>query len=286
MKIFKQITPLKALLKELRLSGKSIGLVPTMGALHAGHLTLIEAAQRDNDVVVCTIFVNPTQFNNPSDLVKYPRTLDKDTELLKEVRCDILFCPEIDEIYPVKSVLTIDFGLLDKVMEGAFRPGHFSGVGLIVGKLLHIVEPDHAYFGQKDWQQFAVIRTLVDNLNFNTTLHSVPTLREPNGLALSSRNLRLNNGQRVQASVFYKALMQAKQSLKNGRTIESVKEEVKQIVEGEHGITLEYFEVADSVNLNLLENVEASKQPIMCVAGYVGEVRLIDNMFVFDELKN
>jgi pantoate--beta-alanine ligase len=282
MKIFKQITPLKAFLKELKLSGKSVGLVPTMGALHAGHLALIKAAQSDNDVVICSIFVNPTQFNNPGDLSKYPRTLDKDTEMLREVRCDIVFCPEVDEVYPKKSALTMDFGPVDKVMEGEFRPGHFSGVGLIVGKLLHIVEPDHAYFGQKDWQQFAVIRTLVEELNFNTILHSVPTLREKDGLAMSSRNLRLTPDQRTSSIVFYNALLAAKNDLQAGRSIADTKKMVKLVVEQQEDVRLEYFEVADSVNLNLLDNVEASKQPIMCVAGFVGEIRLIDNMFVFE----
>jgi pantoate--beta-alanine ligase len=280
MKIFKQITPLKAYLKEVRRSGKSIGLVPTMGALHRGHIALIEAAQKQNQVIVCSIFVNPTQFNNPADLLKYPRTLEQDTQLLKEVRCDVLFSPETQEVYPEKTKLKIDFGDLDKVMEGKFRPGHFSGVGLVVAKLLHIVEPDDAYFGQKDWQQFAIIRQLVEELNFNSNLHSVATLREADGLALSSRNLRLTTDQRLLASVFYRALRTAQKLLREGSPLNSVKKTVHEIVEQNAGVTLEYFELADSKNLNLIENVEGSNQPIMCIAGYVGEIRLIDNLFV------
>src|SRR5688572_15791010 len=167
MEIFKQITPLKTHLKSARLQGKTIGLVPTMGALHQGHIALIRASQQHNSFTVCSIFVNPTQFNNPDDLLKYPRTLEKDTELLKEVRCDVLFCPEVRELYPQPSTLKLDFGDLDKVMEGKFRPGHFSGVGLIVSKLFNVVQPDNAYFGQKDWQQFAVISRLIDEMNFN-----------------------------------------------------------------------------------------------------------------------
>jgi pantoate--beta-alanine ligase len=281
MEIFKEIKPLKAFLRDVRKAGKTIGLVPTMGALHRGHLSLIDASKVSNDITVSTVFVNPTQFNNPSDLLKYPRTLDKDTELLKEVRCDVLFAPETAELYPEKSTLKLDFGALDKVMEGEFRPGHFSGVGLVVSKLFNIVEPDNAYFGQKDWQQFAVISKLVAELNFPLTLHSVPTLRETDGLALSSRNLRLSESQRKVASVFYRALQLGQQELQSGREISVVRKMVKQLIESVDGVRLEYFEIADSKNLNVLENVERSNQPILCIAGFVGEVRLIDNLFLF-----
>jgi pantoate--beta-alanine ligase len=281
MEIFKEISPLKAFLKDVREAGKTIGLVPTMGALHRGHLSLIDASKRANDVTVSTVFVNPTQFNNPNDLLKYPRTLDKDTQLLKEVRCDVLFAPETRELYPSKSTLTLDFGPLDKVMEGEFRPGHFSGVGLVVSKLFNIVEPDNAYFGQKDWQQFAVISKLVEELNFPLKLHSVATLRESDGLALSSRNLRLSEPQRKVASVFYRALTLAKQNLQSGHEISAVRKQVKEVVENEDGVKLEYFEIADSKNLNVLENVDKANRPILCIAGFVGEVRLIDNLFLF-----
>jgi pantoate--beta-alanine ligase len=284
MEIFKQIAPLKAYLKGLKRQGKSVGLVPTMGALHEGHLSLVKASQSHNQITVSTIFVNPTQFNNPADLLKYPRTLERDTELLKEVRCDVLFSPENEELYPEKSVVKLDFGHLDKVMEGEFRPGHFSGVGLVVSKLFHIIEPDHAYFGQKDWQQFAVISRLVDELKFNIRIHSVPTLREKDGLAFSSRNLRLNPQQRVSAGVFYQALVQAKKEIKAGKRIADVKNFVREFVEKTPDVRHEYFEVAESSNLNLLDNVNGAKRPIMCIAGYVGEVRLIDNMFLDKDL--
>ncbi len=280
MEIFKQIASLKAFLKDFKCQGKSIGLVPTMGALHPGHVSLIRASQSQNQVTVSTIYVNPTQFNNQNDLLNYPRSIEKDTELLKSVGCDVLFNPENKEIYPEKSVLGLDFGHLDKIMEGKFRPGHFSGVGLVVSKLFNIVEPDHAYFGQKDWQQFAVIQKLVDEFNFNITLHSVATLRETDGLALSSRNLRLNPEQRKKAIVFYKGLLQARAALKEGEKINEVKIKVKAIIEQYSDARLEYFELADSKNLNLLDDVDASEHPIMCIAGYVGEVRLIDNMFL------
>jgi pantoate--beta-alanine ligase len=284
MEIFKQIAPLKAYLRGLKRQGKSVGLVPTMGALHQGHLSLVKASQSHNQITVSTIFVNPTQFNNPADLLKYPRTIEKDTQLLKEVRCDVLFSPENEELYPEKSIVKLDFGNLDKVMEGKFRPGHFSGVGLVVSKLFNIIEPDHAYFGQKDWQQFAVISRLVDELKFNLKLHSVPTLREDDGLALSSRNLRLDPEQRINAGIFYQALLQAKKELKAGKNIQDVKKLVAELVEKKPGVKHEYFEVAESANLNLLDNVNGAKRPIMCIAGYVGEVRLIDNMFLDQDL--
>jgi pantoate--beta-alanine ligase len=224
--------------------------------------------------------VNPTQFNNQNDLIKYPRTIEKDIELLNDVGCDVLFNPENQEIYPEKSVLKLDFGHLDTVMEGQFRPGHFSGVGLVVSKFFNIVEPDRAYFGQKDWQQFAVIQKLVEELNFDIILHSVATLREPDGLALSSRNLRLSKEQRPQATVFYKALLGAKEMLQEGRPLPVVKEQIQAIITQLPNVRLDYFELADSKNLTLLNNVDGAERPIMCIAGYVGEIRLIDNMFL------
>lgn len=280
MEIFKQIAPLKAFLHGLKRQGKSVGLVPTMGALHAGHISLFAASRARNEVTVGSIFVNPIQFNNPTDLLKYPRTLERDTELLARVGCDVLFSPESVEMYPEKSTITFDFGKLDKVMEGKFRPGHFSGVALVVSKLFNIVQPDHAYFGQKDWQQFAIIQKLTQELNFNVTLHSIATLREEDGLALSSRNLRLTPEQRKKANIFYQGLLEAKDALNKGTSLASVRESVRAMVELQQDVRLEYFELADSKNLNLLENVEESGQPIMCIAGYVGEIRLIDNMFV------
>lgn len=263
------------------MAGKTIGLVPTMGALHRGHISLIEASKKQNDLTVCSIFVNPTQFNNPADLLKYPRTFDKDTEMLREVRCDAVFSPENDEMYREKPVVQIDFGNLDKVMEGKFRPGHFSGVGLVVSKLFNIVEPDHAYFGQKDWQQFAIINKLVDELNFPLQLHSVATLREPDGLALSSRNLRLNTDERKRATIFFKALQAGREMILSGKTISAAREVVEKLFASDESVKLEYFELADSKNLNLLNNVDKANRPILCIAGFVGEIRLIDNMFLY-----
>ena len=176
MEIFKKIAPLKVYLEEIRRSGKTIGLVPTMGALHNGHLALIGASKAQNSYTICSIYVNPMQFNNPADLQKYPRNLDQDIKLLAAAGCDAVFCPDNEEMYEGKSVLKFDFGDLDKVMEGKYRPGHFSGVALVVSKLFNIVNPDNAYFGQKDWQQFAVIQQVVLELKFGLDLaqHSDP----------------------------------------------------------------------------------------------------------------
>jgi pantoate--beta-alanine ligase len=251
-----------------------------MGALHDGHISLVEASKKHNDVTVCSIFVNPTQFNNPSDLQKYPRTLDQDTEQLKKVECEVIFCPEVAEIYPNPSVVRFDFGTLDKVMEGQFRPGHFSGVAQVVSKLFHIVEPHNAYFGQKDWQQFAIIRQLVEDLNFNLRLHSIPTLREKNGLAMSSRNLRLTESQRQHAGAIFQALNSAKDDLLRGIPIAQVKTLVQKKIEQQPQMVLEYFEVADSKNLTVLKNVSESTSPILCIAVFAGDVRLIDNLFL------
>jgi pantoate--beta-alanine ligase len=280
MQIFREIAPLKAFLVEKRLQGHTIGFVPTMGALHEGHISLIRTALNENSVVVCSIFVNPAQFNNSSDLDKYPRTLGSDTEMLKSVGCQVLFCPDAKTMYAREHVIKFDFGVLDKVMEGEFRPGHFSGVALVVSKLLHMVEPDVAYFGQKDWQQFAIIKKLVDDLSFNLIVKSLPTMREKDGLAMSSRNMRLTSEQRSKALVLYTSLTMAKEALKTGASIEAVKQLVQGLYENNSVAKLEYFEIVDSENLNVLQHVSESQQPILCTAAYVGEVRLIDNMFL------
>lgn len=280
MQIYREIHPFKAFLVENRPWGRTMGFVPTMGALHDGHLALIRESKLNNDLTICSIFVNPAQFNNSSDLQKYPRTLEKDIQLLESINCDVLFCPEAVEMYNSIHLTHFDFGHLDKTMEGQFRPGHFSGVALIVSKLFHIVEPDVAYFGQKDWQQFAIIRQLVKDLSFNVTLKSVPIIRESDGLALSSRNARLSPDQRKQAIVLFNALKEACTLLQSNKSISDVKAIIKQYVEKCQDIKLEYFEVADSENLTLLNNVEESVSPILCIAAFVGDIRLIDNMFL------
>jgi len=280
MQIFSEIPPLKAFLVEKRLSRQSIGFVPTMGALHEGHLSIVRSSRNKNSVTICSIFVNPTQFNSPQDLEKYPRTLERDIELLKEAGCDALFCPEVKTMYGSESHTHFNFGHLDTVMEGKFRPGHFSGVALIVSKLFHIVEPDVAYFGQKDWQQFAIIRQLTQDLQFNVTLKCISTIREPNGLAMSSRNMRLTPDQKEKAVILYSSLQEARVLLKNGMPVADVKHRITQLFQKDPEIKLEYFEVVDSENLKSLNHVEESITPILCMASFVGDVRLIDNLFL------
>jgi pantoate--beta-alanine ligase len=281
MQIFREIHPFRAFLLEKRLSGQSIGFVPTMGALHRGHLQIVRTSLNENQVTVCSIFVNPTQFNNPQDLLKYPRTLEADVAALEKEGCDVLFCPDVEVMYKQESLIRFDFGPLDKVMEGTFRPGHFSGVALVVSKLLHIVEPAVAYFGQKDWQQFAIIRQLVNDLNFNVELKSIPTVREESGLAMSSRNMRLTPAQRQKALLLFTSLNEAKQLLLNGSEIQKVKERISSLFKNEPELKLEYFEIVNSENLKPLECVEDAVNPILCVAAFVGEVRLIDNLFLY-----
>ena len=276
MHVFKEIKPLKAFLKD-KWNVVSIGMVPTMGALHAGHLSLIRASKTENQLTVCSIFVNPTQFNNAKDLERYPRNLDNDLRMLEQAGCDAVFAPESIEMYKNTSSIKFDFGPLDKILEGKYRPGHFSGVALVVSKLFHIVRPSVAYFGQKDFQQFKVIEKLVDELKFDVQLKQMPVFRESDGLAMSSRNMRLNESERKKATVLYESLVAAKKLFAQGETLPIVNEVVKQKCEVA-GVKLDYFELADSENLNLLENVTGKS--ILLIAGFVGEVRLIDNLLL------
>lgn len=277
MEIFKEIRSLKAFLSQ-KTSSISIGLVPTMGALHAGHLSLIGASKRENQLTICSIFVNPAQFNNPKDLEKYPRTLDRDVEMLKNSGCDVVFAPDAKEMYETEPTIKFDFGDLDKILEGKFRPGHFSGVALVVSKFFHLIKPTIAYFGQKDFQQFKIIERLVTELKFDLQLKSMPILREADGLAMSSRNMRLNEDERKKAIVFYHALSDAKKLLKNGDPISRIKELVKQKCESVEGVKLDYFELANAENLKATESV--TDKTILLIAGFVGEIRLIDNLLL------
>ena len=277
MQVFKEIKPLKAFLKD-KWNAVPIGLVPTMGALHPGHLSLVKASKDENQFTICSIFVNPTQFNNPKDLEKYPQNLDRDLKILEQGGCDVVFAPERIEMYQNTSNLKFDFGQLDKILEGKSRPGHFSGVALVVSKLFHIVQPSIAYFGQKDFQQFKIIEELVDELKFDVKLKRMPVFREADGLAMSSRNMRLHDAERKKAIVFYESLSAAQKLLAQGQSILNVKEFVKQKCESIDGVKLDYFELADSENLNLLETV--TDKSVLLIAGFIGEVRLIDNLLL------
>jgi pantoate--beta-alanine ligase len=274
---FDTIASLRQHLAGQRVS-QSIGLVPTMGALHDGHLTLIQQARQQTDVVVCSIFVNPVQFNNADDLARYPRTLDADCQLLEMAGCDIVFAPSVDEMYAEPPTLTFNFGRLESVMEGAFRPGHFNGVGLVVAKLFNIVQPDKAFFGQKDLQQVAVIRSLIRNLSFPIELVRIPTVREADGLAMSSRNRNLTLDERNQATTLFAALTLAHAQLTDGKSPDQAKAAVRDFMDAKSAFRLEYVEVANADTMMPVDEVLAPGQTAICIAAHLGNVRLIDNL--------
>jgi len=294
MKIFKSKIEIKGYLNEQRDKKRTIGFVPTMGALHQGHITLINRAKSECDIVVSSIFVNPTQFNDLNDLAKYPRTPAKDHELLENAGCDVLFSPEVQEMYTPDELelkrqhiedkswsngKEIDFGLLEKVMEAAHRPGHFNGVAQVVSKLFMVIEPDKAYFGQKDFQQLAIIKSLVKQLDLPIEIVSCPIARELNGLAMSSRNERLTKEERERASIISKTLFKV-QELKNEKLVGELKMFADQEMKKEPKIELEYFEIANALTLQPLSDQEQAKDAVACIAVKVGSVRLIDNMIL------
>ncbi len=281
MQIFMETGPLRAYLSQQKNKQLSVGLVPTMGALHEGHISLIRASLKANDITVCSIFVNPTQFNNATDLEKYPRTPEADLELLRRAGCDVIFSPQVLTMYPNPSQMSFGFGQLDKILEAEFRPGHFSGVGLVVAKLFNIVQPDVAYFGQKDFQQFRIISKLVEELNFNIQLVCLPIVREPDGLAMSSRNKRLQPQKRRDAATLYQCLNSAKDGLLAGKSFEDVRKEVHDIC-NRQGIKLEYLALANREDLTLIHEVVDPQTCILLIAAFVGDVRLIDNLYVSD----
>lgn len=275
MRVIHSISEIK---HTLRGSAKSIGFVPTMGALHRGHISLIERAKAENDLVVCSIFVNPTQFDNPEDLKKYPRTLETDCQLLEAARCDFVFAPSAEEMYPTSPELSLNFGNLETVMEGAFRNGHFNGVGIVVAKLFHIVNPDRAYFGLKDLQQVAVLRRMVKDLSFDLELIPCPTVRESDGLAMSSRNTRLSKEARALAPQIHKALQKAKDDLIKGLTSLETKARLADHFSNFPEFELEYFEISRFENLQPIERKAESGETAICIAAYLDGVRLIDNL--------
>ncbi|MDQ4141561.1 MAG: pantoate--beta-alanine ligase [Bacteroidota bacterium] len=279
MQVITHLSDIKLITEEIRASGKKIGFVPTMGALHQGHLELLRTAAQDNTVTVCSIFVNPIQFNNPDDYRLYPKTAEKDIALLQENNCDIVFMPEVAEMYERPALLTFNFGALEQVMEGFYRPGHFNGVATVVSKLFHLVKPHKAYFGQKDLQQFAIIRQLVRDLNFDLELVCHVVVREADGLALSSRNRRLTPAGRQIAPRLYEALQLGKQLAESKRaTVHEIKNEVEMFLQQYPEITPEYFEIVDAETLQPAPDF--TKPVAMCLAAYLDNVRLIDNVII------
>ncbi|AMM50941.1 pantoate--beta-alanine ligase [Rufibacter sp. DG15C] len=265
--------------EQVRCQGLRIGFVPTMGALHEGHLSLLKAAKEQNDVVVCSVFVNPTQFNNAEDYKLYPRLLVEDAEMLAQVGCDVLFAPSAAEMYLKPAKLTFDFGSLENVMEGAHRPGHFNGVATVVSKLFHLVRPHQAFFGQKDLQQFAIVQQMVQDLSFDLELVCYPIIREEDGLAMSSRNRRLTPEQRQIAPKLHEALQLLETQLAK-TSIEEAKQAAVQFLSNYPQLRLEYLEVIDANTLQPIEQLQEAEKAAICLAAFLGEVRLIDNVLV------
>ncbi len=278
MKTITHISELQENLNAARKNKKRIGLIPTMGALHDGHLSLISAAMQDNDYLVVTIFVNPTQFNNKLDLEKYPRTLESDLNLLSPYPVDIVFAPDETEMYPNNTKRVFDLSPLDSVMEGKHRPGHFSGVAEIVSKLFEITRADSAYFGQKDFQQLSIIRKLARIMELDMQIIGCPIIREKDGLAMSSRNQLLSENEKKVAPLIYKTLVEARKLSSSLNPLEITKFVEKQIA-NEESMRLEYFEIVDDQKLMTVINWDPDVNNVACIAVHLGEVRLIDNIY-------
>ena len=278
MIVYRTKNDLAGHLDTFRQSGRSIGLVATMGALHPGHASLVERSAAENDITVVSIFVNPTQFNDPADLNNYPRTLDDDLALLQSLYTDLVFVPSVEEMYPGEDSRSFDFGNLDSVMEGRYRKGHFNGVAQIVSKLLELVSPDRAYFGQKDFQQLVIIQRLVELLGLDVEIVPCPIMRDKDGLALSSRNSRLTKEERKLAPFIYRTLHEAREK-RGSMTPEEVKTWVDEQFAAQPGMRLEYFDIVDDRELTSVSEWSDPGTKVGCLAVYIGDVRLIDNLF-------
>ncbi len=276
MILVRTVSELKSVLKS---SGKAdlVGFVPTMGALHKGHLSLVQKAVDENPLVVVSIFVNPTQFNDSKDLDRYPRTLVADMKLLETTGCQIVFAPDVTEIYPEPDTRKFDFGQLDKVMEGKHRPGHFNGVAQVVSKLFEMVQPQKAYFGLKDFQQLAVIKNMVKQLNLSVEIVPCPIIREESGLAMSSRNELLSSEERANAAAISQTLFKAKE-LKTGKTVSELEKWVTETINKNPYLEVEYAEIVDDTELQSVKNWDEQSVKILCVAVFCGKIRLIDNI--------
>ena len=277
MKIVKGINELKSYLADSKKDGKRIGLVPTMGALHKGHLSLGERWVKENDVCVVSVFVNPTQFNDKHDLETYPRTLEADCALLEQAGCDFVFAPLVEEMYPEPDTRTFDFGPVMQVMEGAKRPGHFNGVAQVVSKLFYIVEPDNAYFGEKDFQQIAVIRAMVKQLQIPVQINACQIVREADGLALSSRNTRLTPELRAKAPKIARAMRESLELAKT-KSVKEVHDYVVNTLNADPDLEVEYYEIVDGNSLQAIQDWKDTDYAVGCITVYCGEVRLIDNI--------
>lgn len=277
MQVLKSKNELVGLIDSYKKEGKTIGFVPTMGALHSGHLSLVKECKKNSDITVVSIFVNPTQFNDQEDLKRYPRTLEKDTELLKTVDCDIIFAPSVQEIYPEPDSRKFNFGYVESIMEGARRPGHFNGVGQVVSRLFDIVRPDKAFFGMKDFQQVAIIKNMVKQLNYNIRIVPCPIVREESGLALSSRNTLLNEDYKKNAPHIYATLKKGR-NLASQMSVADLKKWITDEINNNPYLETEYVEIVDDTTLKIIENWTEEGTKVACVAVHAGEIRLIDNI--------
>ena len=277
MKVIHTIEDLQAGLSVLKAQGKKVGLVPTMGALHAGHASLVKRSVNENDVTVVSVFVNPTQFNDKNDLVKYPRTLEADCKLLEDCGATLVFAPSVEEMYPEPDTRQFGYAPLDTVMEGAFRPGHFNGVCQIVSKLFDAVKPHRAYFGEKDFQQLAIIREMVRQMKFDLEIVGCPIVREEDGLALSSRNARLSSDERENALNISRTLFKSR-TFAATHSVSETQKMVEDAIAAAPGLRLEYFEIVDGNALQKIGDWNETSYAVGCITVFCGEVRLIDNI--------
>ncbi|GKI23477.1 pantothenate synthetase [Odoribacter laneus] len=277
MKVVTTKKELISFINDFRKKGKTIGLVPTMGALHEGHLSLVRECKKNTDITVVSIFVNPTQFNDPEDLKRYPRTPEQDISLLNTVDCDLVFLPTVEEIYPEKDIRKFNFGYLENIMEGARRPGHFNGVGQVVSRLFDIVTPDKAFFGMKDFQQIAIIKNMVQQLNYKIDIVSCPIIREASGLALSSRNMLLDEEHKKNAPHIYATLKKAR-NLVAQMSVDDLKKWITDQIDSNPYLKTEYVEIVDNTTLQIIQNWNEKNDRVVCVAVHAGKIRLIDNI--------
>ncbi len=276
MDIYNKKAEITPFIEEQKKQGKTIGFVPTMGALHEGHLSLIKEAKEQTDIVVVSIFVNPTQFNSAEDLQKYPRNFETDAKLLEQHNCDAIFYPSIEEIYPAKDTRVFNLGELDTIMEGQFRPGHFNGVAQVLTRLFDIIPAHKAFFGLKDFQQIAVVKKIVNDLNIPIEIIPCPIIREDSGLALSSRNALLSDEHKQKANIIYKTLSGIKEH--KDTNIETLKQRVKNTINEDCLFKVEYFEIVHKDTLETITEIGQNQPAVACIAVWAGNVRLIDNI--------
>ena len=283
MIIFKKKIDISNYIVNYKKTSGKIGFIPTMGALHKGHISLIEASKKTDTLTICSIFVNPTQFNNTADFEKYPVTIEKDIDLLEKAGCNVLFLPSVEEIYPAESSTTLPYelGFIETVLDGKYRPGHFQGVCNVVQRLLDIVQPNTIYLGQKDYQQCIIIKKLTELIQSPTQIIICPTLRESDGLAMSSRNMRLTSVERMKAVKISEVLLFIKQEIKPGN-LQDLKQRCINYLTNE-GYNVDYVEIADATNLTLLQNWDGKTKLVALVAAFLNEVRLIDNRIVNED---